>query len=56
MLAGACWVSVDQVSRIPLRDPTLPLKWFAPIAAGTAELLPLEIPEHASAVFEGLTF
>jgi ADP-ribose pyrophosphatase YjhB (NUDIX family) len=59
--AGACWVSAEELSSIPLRSASEPCRWFPLLAGGLKglrEQLPLvdslELPqEWAEGVFKG---
>jgi hypothetical protein len=59
--AGACWVSADELSQLPLRSASEPCKWFPLLKRGVQGLkgqLPLidslELPrEWAEGVFGG---
>lgn len=49
---GACWVSVEELTLVPLRT-SLPLKWFRYVAKGGV-IHPLAIPDELAHAFESL--
>jgi hypothetical protein len=52
--AGAAWVTVEELDTLPWRDEDIPRRWFPAVAAGTAQLLPLRVPQHAVEDFKDL--
>jgi ADP-ribose pyrophosphatase YjhB (NUDIX family) len=50
--AGACWVRLEDLGRVPLRSKEVPLTWFPHVAAGGA-MEPMVQPECWQQVFEG---
>ncbi len=53
--AGACWVGVEELARVPLRSPMIPTKWFPHFAAGKP-CEPLEVPQGLCHVLKGFAF
>ncbi|KXZ51436.1 hypothetical protein GPECTOR_12g398 [Gonium pectorale] len=53
--AGACWVSLEQLARVPLRSARIPTAWYPHFAAGGAAK-PLELPADALHLFPDVQF
>jgi ADP-ribose pyrophosphatase YjhB (NUDIX family) len=50
--AGACWVSVDELQRLPLRSASEPCTWFPYVAAGK-KVMQLKLDEKVKELFQG---
>ncbi|GFR45555.1 hypothetical protein Agub_g6949, partial [Astrephomene gubernaculifera] len=53
--AGACWVSVCELAKLPLRSERIPLSWFPRFAMGY-EPKRLALPEELKELFADLEF
>eukprot|EP00798_Chlamydomonas_sp_ICE-L_P001316 gene1316-32669_t len=53
--AGACWVTTEDLARIPLRCASEPCKWI-PYVAQEGDVRPLEMPQEWSQVFTDVQF